>query len=195
MASPDRSSAARDAARALRYPRSVVLADLGRSGADLLATGLPLALLELNPWVGGVLGGVLVLFAYFGLLTVIRAGTTIHFDAVCVEMRVEAPLRRRRWTPRRIEWSALDGVSLDYYSTDPKKDQGWMQLVMTSRGRKLKCDSRIQGFRRLAEHAVAQARQRGLPLSRSTSENYRALALGMLGPPGGRSQRNEKTSD
>jgi hypothetical protein len=130
---------------------------------------LPIALLELNPWVAGALGGLTVLFAYFGLLTVLRSRTKIRVDDEGIA--VIAPWRKR------IEWSRLNGVTLNYYATGSRREHGWMHLVLKSGTGRIKVDSRLDGFADVARRAITAARDNRVVPNDVTLANFRSLGI------------------
>ena len=157
---------------ACTYPASSVAADLLRAFAGAAVCLYPVAFLDLNPWFAGALVLVGALFGYFGLLTVARSRTRIVFDDEAVA--VIAP------RVRRIEWSRLDGIHLNYYRTGSRREQGWMQLTLRGGGQKIRVDSRLAGFRELVQRAHAAARKNGIQLNEATAANERSLREGPI---------------
>lgn len=155
------------------YPRLAIVSDLVRAGTGCGFTGIPLLVLDPNVWVTVALGALFGLFGSFALLTVIRGRMKITLDARAVT--VVHP-----W-PTQIVWAGLDGLVLNYYSTDPKKDKGWMHLVLKSGRRRVKVDSRLEGFLDLARQSLDAARANQLTLGASTLANFSSLGLSTSG--------------
>jgi hypothetical protein len=151
------------------YPLVALAADYARAAAGI-AILLPAPLiLDLDPVVEAILLGLAALFLAYGGRTLLR-----HLRVVEVN---QAGLARSGPFPARIEWQALDDVALAYYATARDGRNGWMQLVLRGGGRRVRLDSRIEGFRAIVGAAAKVAARRGLSLSPTTSANLAALGL------------------
>src|SRR5262245_19872642 len=92
-----------------RYPFQALLADYGRAGVGLLATGGPLLFVPPNPAIIAVLGGLAGLFLVFGLRTGVRQMTTVEITEQGISV---SGLRSMS-----LEWQSIRDVRLRYYST------------------------------------------------------------------------------
>lgn len=159
-------------AETLRYPPNVLLGDYARAVAGLALTALPLALLQVTPWIAGPLALCALLFAVFALRTAQRQMTRVRMDEEA--LRAEGPLGAT------IRWDELSDLRLRYYATKRGRDDGWMQATLTGRSGKIRIDSNLDGFDAVIERAVAAVRANGLRLSQVTIDNL--LALGITPP-------------
>ena len=162
-----------------RYPTLALIGDYMRAGTGLAVAAAPLCLVQLAPPVAALFAGLALLFAIF-------AGRTLLLQLGAIEMN---PVEIRSIGPlaRRIPWTALDELRLAYFTTAPRSrrfaplarsaERGWMQLALGGGGRRLRLDSRIEGFLDIAAQAAATARQRRLRLGPATSANLAALGL------------------
>ncbi len=158
----------------LRYPPEALLADYMRAAAGGLLCGLPLALLQVNRWVGVVLGAAFILFALFFLRTALRHMTRYRLgpDTFAADGPVGSV----------VEWARLERMTLAYYSTKRDRSGGWMQLALRSTGeRAVKIDSSLDGFYDIVARAAQAAEAREVELSRATRANLRSMGLSVAG--------------
>jgi hypothetical protein len=152
-----------------RYPISALAGDYGRAAAGLALAIPPLVLLQLNPVVASI-------FALLAALFVVFAWRTLLRQLGAIEMN-DAEICRTRVFPLCLRWDSLDEVKLGYYATRRDGASGWMQLALRAGRRRLRLDSRIEGFAAIAARAAAVARQRDLALSPATANNLAALGI------------------
>ena len=113
-------------------------ADYTRAGGGLLVTALPLLSVETTGAVSWVLAGGALLFAVYGVNTVIR-----HLGAVeCNEsgISVSGPISKA------VAWSDMCDLRLRYFSTRRDGQKGWMQLVVKSPSATVRIESTLTGF-------------------------------------------------
>jgi hypothetical protein len=79
----------------------------------------------------------------------------------------------------RLRWRELTDVRLKYYSLERNSKHGWMELTLQSGRRRLRIDSRLDGFLEVAQRAADSARANGLQLSPTTITNFGALHIPM----------------
>lgn len=150
----------------LRYARGALVADLVRSGAGALLTGLPLVTARPPAWLGVLLVGLLVLFLAHLALTLRRSRQRLRVDAQALHV-LPAGIT--------MQWDQLDEMHLDYFSTRRDGRAGWMQLRLRSGARRLRVDSGLMAFDRVVRHAVDAARARDLELTPATLSNLAHL--------------------
>ena len=168
---------------AYRYPPASLVPDGLRALAGLAFTGVPLALLPVFSWFAALLAAGVVLFGLFGVLTAMRARTRVRMD----EDGIEAVPGRGR-----LRWEHLRKVKLRYFAVRRERERGrgrgpergWMQLVLTGDGRKLRIDSRLDGFDDVLRR-VAAAAGPVLDLDRVTRSNFAASGIVLPGGEGG----------
>src|SRR5205085_11453969 len=132
------------------YPRQTLWADYIRAGMGAVLCGLPLLLIEVNPWIAAILGAGFVLFAAFFVRTGLRQGTRFVLgpDTLCADGPIGT----------LVEWTRLDRMKLSYFSTKRDRTDGWMQLSIGSAGsRLLRVDSALEGFYDIVERAARAA--------------------------------------
>lgn len=158
----------------LRYPRPTLLADYIRAGIGVVLCGLPLLLIDVNRWIGGMLLAGFVLFATFFVRTALRQRTryVLGPDTLCADGPAGT----------LVEWSRLDRMKLSYFSTKRDRSDGWMQLsVGSAGGRTVKVDSALDGFYDIVERAARAAESAGLELSVATRANLRSMGISVAG--------------
>lgn len=152
-----------------RYPSNELLRDYVRAGFGLAVTGVPLLSMHAGPVMMWALAVFAALFAVFGARTAIRHLTIVRVGdtgiAAIGPMGVS------------IDWNDLGRIALSYYSTRRDRTRGWMQLSLRGRGRTLRLDSTIDGFRDIVALAARHAELRRLEMSPVTIGNLAALGI------------------
>lgn len=164
-----------------RYPKQSVVGDLVRAGIGLLFFGLPLVFTDLGPVMFVILGAFALFFLGFGVRTILHQWTVFEFS--------EIGFAKHGPTGARIAWESLSAVKLRYFSTGKDRPRagaggmggGWMEMTLEGDNRKLKFDSELDGFERIAKEVEKQANGRKIDLDESTKANFRALR-GEIGP-------------
>lgn len=152
-----------------RYPASALAADYVRAALGLALTATPLALVAMNPVLTGIFAALVALFAVFGTSTLLHQLGPVELDELGIA--ITGPWRRR------LDWVALERMSLRWFAARRDKRSGFMQLVLRGQGRRLSLDSRIDGFETIAAAAARAAEQRGLALGETTLANLDALGI------------------
>jgi hypothetical protein len=158
----------------LRYPRQTLWADYIRAAIGTALCGVPLLLVEVNRWVGLLLGAGFVLFGVFLVRTALRQRTryVLGPDTLCADGPAGS----------LVEWARLDRMKLSYFSTKRDRSGGWMQLAIGSAGaRVVKVDSALEGFYDIVERAAQAAEANGLELSVATRANLRSMGISVAG--------------
>jgi len=148
-----------------RYPTRRLMEDYARGAAGLVF--LAIALVPMHWILHLVFGLVAVLLLSFGVRTYLRGRSRIVLDDSGIA--VVGP------RSRRLDWTALAGFKLRYFSTRRDRKQGWMELTLTGPGAKLAIESQIDGFEAIVRRAAAAAKARGLTVDPSTAGNLVAL--------------------
>jgi hypothetical protein len=154
----------------LRYPRATLWADYVRAAAGVVLCGGPLVVLNVNRWMGIVLGAGFLLFLLFLLRTALRQRTryVLADDTLCADGPAGT----------LVEWNRLDRLKLSYYSTKRDRTSGWMQLSVGSvGGRTIKIDSALDGFYDIVTRAATAAEANGLELGAATRANLRSMGI------------------
>ena len=149
--------------------------DYLRAAAGFVPTALILTTMPVSMAASIVLSGFVALFAVFGVRTILRHGT--RFEMTGSALRASG-LRRTS-----IAWGELDRMTLAYYSTRRDRQDGWMQLELRSGWRRVRLDSRIEGFAELVDKSAKAARSRGLTLNAATLANLAALGISLHPEP------------
>lgn len=152
-----------------RYPRRSLAADYLRAAAGLALTAGPLAVTPAGTVAAPVLGGLAVLFALFGAHTALRQASRIEMD--------DQTLALIGPRTRRLAWRDMTGLRLRYFATRRDRTDGWMQLVLMSRGGTLRLDSSLEGFTVIARRAARAACERGIALTPATVDNLRVFGV------------------
>jgi hypothetical protein len=151
------------------YPAQALLGDYARAGFGLAITLAPLLFMDVASVMVWVFGGLSLLFLTFAGRTALRHSTRIELDAEGVAAR--GPLGAR------LRWDEVDRVKLRYFSTRKDREKGWMQLVVGGRGRTLRIDSTLDGFRDVVERTAISTRERGVVFDPPTLANFKALGV------------------
>src|SRR6516165_6773080 len=120
------------------YPTSAMCGDYLRAAAGFVPPAAILVTLPVGMVAAIVLAGFAALFAVFGARTLFRHGTRFEMTRSAL---LASGLRRTS-----IAWCELDSMRLAYYSTRRDRRDGWMQLELRSGWKKIRLDSRIDGF-------------------------------------------------
>ncbi len=153
------------------YPASAMVGDYLRAAAGLVPTVAVFTSAQVSLVPATVLGSVGVVFAIFGLRTLLRHGTSLEMTDT--ELRTGGALRRT------ITWAELDRLKLAYYSTRRDRKSGWMQLELGAGRTRVRLDSRIAGFDLLLRRAAEAAGARRIALNDATFANLQALGIAM----------------
>lgn len=154
----------------LRYPVSTLYADYVRVGFGLALTAGPLLLLDLAWVVAALLATLGLLFAWFGVRTMLRHLSWVELSAEGVTLC--GPIERR------LSWSQLTRLKLAYYAPRRAREDGWLQLSLRgATGATIRLDSTLSGFDQVLRRARQAARARGLPLDPTTEANLAAVDL------------------
>jgi hypothetical protein len=151
------------------YPATALAGDYARAAAGFALVATPLALVPLGATVASLFGAGSLIFAAFAVRTALRQFRRLEMDDDAIKVAGVFPTALR--------WEDIEDVKLAYYSTRRDGRDGWMQLALAGAGRKLKIDSRIEGFHAIAAKAAEVADRRTLPVSPRTATNFAALGL------------------
>jgi len=158
------------------YPTSAMYGDYLRAAAGFVPTAAILTTMPVGVVSATVLSGFGAIFAVFGVRTLVRHGT--RFDLT------ESALRASGLRRTSIAWAELDRMTLAYYSTRRDRRDGWMQLELRSGRKKVRLDSRIEGFAELVGKSASAAKSRGLTLNAATLSNLATLGVSLHSQPG-----------
>jgi hypothetical protein len=153
-----------------RYPVTTLVPDYLRVAFGLAATAGPLLALDLARGVAVALSGLALLFAWFGVRTVLRQLSWIELSAT--DIALCGPIRRR------LPWQRIRRLQLAYYAPRRARRDGWLQLTLRGRnGAAIRVDSTLDGFDGLLHRAVGVAARNDLALDSTTQANLAALGL------------------
>jgi hypothetical protein len=153
-----------------RYPASSLVPDYLRVAFGLAATAGPLLALDLARAVTVVLAGLAVLFAWFGVRTLLRQLSWIELSAS--EVALCGPIRRR------LPWQQIQRLQLAYYAPRRIQKDGWLQLTLRGRsGAAIRIDSTLDGFDELLRRAAGVAARNQVALDSTTEANLAALGV------------------
>ncbi len=155
------------------YPKDGLVRDYLRAAGGLILTATPFFTVEMGPVMRTILALVVILFIGYGVSTWHRQRTTVRLS--------EEGILAHGLFIKNVAWSELEVLKLSYYSTQRDKREGWMQLVLSGGGVRLKLDSTLQGFDQIVGRAMRAAEARRLQLSQTTVENLRSLGFELAG--------------
>lgn len=152
------------------YEKRAIIGDYVRGGVGFSVTAFPVAFAPMIGTFQIIFLLVSLVFAGFIFKTWLRAQT--RFDVDDDGIRALGPFGKT------IEWSSLSELDLRYYSTQKEKDKGWMHLVLKDKnGAKIAIESTLDGFETVLEHAASAARNNGLGLTQTTTDNLTATGI------------------
>ncbi|MCW5699738.1 MAG: hypothetical protein KIT00_07845 [Rhodospirillales bacterium] len=151
------------------YSRGDVFSDYLRAASGLAFALVPLVMLETMPAVTVLLVALALVFTLYGLTALKRHITRIAVDDHGLHLLAPAG--------EAFPWRSLTGVRLAYFSTRRDRTNGWLQLTMKLGRRRLRVDSRIGEFQRLAERVADAATVNRLPLDPATIFNFQAMGI------------------
>src|SRR3546814_11189227 len=105
-----------------RYPLQYVAGDYARAGSGFLLPACPLFWMTDSLPAVLLLGCPAILFAFFGMSTLLRQLTAVTLDEDGVS--TSGPRNAR------VRWQELERVDLRYFSTRRDREKGWMQLLL-----------------------------------------------------------------
>ena len=153
----------------LRYPVAVVAADAARAGFGFLLCIAVLSALPVAWFPFGAIAVLAIVFAGFGLLTLLRTRMRIVLSDEGLECRPGN---------RKVLWCDLSDVRLVYYSTRRDGEDGWLELKLRAgNGRSVRVDSRLDGFEIVVRAALKSASEQQLALDPATVHNVKASGL------------------
>lgn len=157
----------------LAYDRVAIVGDLVRGGGGLLLTVGPLLYVpNVHPAFMVILGGLGLLFSYFVVRTTLRLSVRVAVNAE--QLKHQGAIGQNR----QIAWRDLEALDLRYYSTKRDRDEGWLQLTLTSKtDGKLALDSNLAEFATLAEFVAIAAQRQGVAISASSADNFLFLGV------------------
>jgi len=158
-----------------RYQAYRVWPDVARGLAGFAVTAGPLPWLLGSPIPLFILGGLSVAFAIFTAVAVRRMRTVVRLDEFGISTSGSGGAT--------VSWNDMQAVDLSYFSTRRDRERGWMQLRVRGNTGTIRIDSSLDGFRMVADRAIAAATARDLPITETTLANMSALASGELDRP------------
>lgn len=150
-----------------RYPKPLLLWDALRALVGLALTTGPLAFLDVAEPMAILLGGIALIFFAFSVKVFLQGVSSVELS--------RQGLAFQGLSQRRLSWGDLMDLRLAYYAPARRRVNGWYQLTLIGEGHRYRLDSTIEGFDEIVQAAFTAARNRGLTLDRTTSENLATL--------------------
>lgn len=135
----------------------------------MILSAVPLLLPNLNSVLQVVFGTTFLLFSFYGFTTVRR-----HFTKIQI---TDQGLSLRSLGETSVKWPEISGLNVAYFSTNRDGSNGWMQLSLSGNRHRIKIDSRLEGFQKIARLAVNSTRANHLTLDPITIDNLIALGI------------------
>ena len=151
-----------------RYPWTALVSDYFRAVVGMALGAMPLFMISGRPVVSGVFAALFVLFAVFGVRTLLKHRTEVAVDDDSI--RINLP------RPRAVRWADVSAVRLKYFVPRRRKNTGgWFQLVVDGDGGRVSVDSGVSDFKALARRARETAERNGITLDSDSVANFMAL--------------------
>ena len=154
-----------------RYSPRALNADLLRAGIGLVCCLVPLAAVDFGAVVTLIFAVPAILFAIFGLRTWRNRAITVRVDTDGIST-----------ASRSIAWHDLKGLKLSYFSTRRDRENGWMQLKLSSDHGTIALNSALEDFETVCRAAFEAARSYDIELTDASARNFAALGLGAIIP-------------
>jgi hypothetical protein len=157
-----------------QYPASTLLPDYLRVAFGLAVTAGPLLALDLANVIAALLGALALLFAWFGVRTVLRQLSWVELSPTGIALC--GPIRRR------LPWQQIRRLQLAYYAPRRARQDGWLQLTLRgTSGAPIRVDSTLEGFDDVLRQATGAAAGNRLALDPTTEANLAALGIAPRG--------------
>jgi hypothetical protein len=165
------------------YPKNALRGDYLRAVTGIVLCLVPVIVGIDNAITSSVLSAIAAIFALFGVRTFLR--NVCPLEVSDEGIRVVGP------GGRGFTWSELSGLSLVYFSTWRSRDNGWMELRLEGGGNRLRMESSLEGFEKVACRAATEASSRGISMTETTRRNLNALGAPAVLPAGAALRGNE----
>lgn len=152
------------------YGFSDLSGDYSRSIIGILIAAFPFMFVRPVTFVAVIIIVVGATFALFFGQTLVRHISRIVLDADGISLVTVYE--------RRMDWNAVEELSLAYYSTWRSGGKGWMQLKLRGKGRTMRIVSKLDGFNEIVGVVVGAVSTNGLAFDEATIQNLAALGLG-----------------
>ena len=152
-----------------RYPAHSLRGDYFRAGGGVIFFGGLVFAGGLDGVVFYILAILTALFALLGWRTWICNATVLTVD--------KTGIATSGLGYTHLAWQDINQVKLNYFSTRRGRQDGWMELMLTSNGSHIKVDSRIENFHTIAQHVHGTALRRSIELNQVTLANFASLGL------------------
>jgi hypothetical protein len=157
-----------------QFDRPSLYLDYTRAAFGLAVTAGPLLLLDLLPVIAWPFALLALLFAWFGVRTLVRHLSRVELSASRIAL--EGPL------PRSVAWEELREVRLAYFAPRRAHGRGWLQLTLRGRSRRpLRLESTLDGFEDVLRCVRQVVATRELPLDPTTASNFAAVGMPTAG--------------
>ena len=153
-----------------QFDRQSLYLDYLRAGFGFAVTAGPLLLLDLLPVIAWPFTLLALLFAWFGVRTLVRHLSRVELSASRIAL--QGPV------PRSVAWEDLREVRLAYFAPRRAHGRGWLQLTLRGAGRRpLRLESTLDDFEDVLRRVRQVVAARELPLDPTTASNFAALGM------------------
>jgi len=149
------------------YPLTAVIGDYSRSIGGLAVSVVPFVMAPSRPLVTYLFGAMITVFAIYALRTAARHFTRVEVDDEAISANLPSY--------RKIAWTALEGLTLRFFSAKKDRSRGWFQMTIVGAGQRIVVDSTITDFHGIIATVAAAATRNGIALDEATAANVAAL--------------------
>jgi len=153
----------------LRYSTKSLNADILRAIIGFALCICPVILIVAEPLINGILIASSLLFLVFGIKTWLRRSVRVNCKET--EIIISGPISRS------LEWNELRGLKLSYFSTRRNKKDGWMQLKLEGKSRKITIESNLEKFEEICARAYQAASDNNIPITKTSERNFAELGI------------------
>jgi hypothetical protein len=148
----------------LRYSSKSLNADILRAIIGFVLCICPVILIVAEPLINLILLSSSLLFLIFGIRTWLRRRVRIYCKET--EIIIKGPISRS------LEWDELSSLKL----RRNKKD-GWMQLKLEGKSKKLTIESNLEKFEEICSRAYQAASNNKIAITKTSERNFAELGI------------------
>jgi hypothetical protein len=153
----------------LRYSSKSLNADILRAIIGFVLCICPVILIVAEPLINLILLSSSLLFLIFGIRTWLRRRVRIYCKET--EITIKGPISRS------LEWDELSSLKLSYFSTRRNKKDGWMQLKLEGKSKKLTIESNLEKFEEICSRAYQAASNNKIAITKTSERNFAELGI------------------
>ena len=153
----------------LRYSTKSLNADILRAIIGFVLCICPVILIVAEPLINLILLSSSLLFLIFGIRAWLRRRVRIYCKET--EIIIKGPISRS------LKWDELSSLKLSYFSTRRNKKDGWMQLKLEGKSKKITIESNLEKFVEICSRAYQAANNNKIAITKTSERNFAELGI------------------